>query len=427
MSYPRVLLVHMTRVYQHDGVNLLIRSLFGEWPRENLAQIFTGRVSGNGDFCGQYFEIGHQERRLGRLFYALKPKAMSAVVGSSTAQKVGKPASWQKWKANLVSNFIASGYWDLLFSIYASNPLIEFVRNFKPDIIYTQGYSLSFTALALDLARRFKIPICYFPMDDWHFSLFARTLAHRRVEALATELAQSAALRFALGPKMTETFTARYGVPFECLYHADDPNRFCALEHTRKSSNDPLVIGYTGSLYLGRIAAFQDLLKACTLLNQPFRIQVYCDKVPSDTPTDLLNSPEISFLPLPDHNSLPQVLANCDILFIPESFDPEYKPAIELSLSTKSHLYMFSRRPILLYGPPWSGTVDYARRFEWGIIVDQRNIEMLAKGIKTAYDSHADELILTAYNVAVSNHNIDTLRARVQQHICNAAKVSSPI
>ncbi len=420
MSYPRVLLVHMTRVYQHDGVNLLIRSLFGEWPRENLAQIFTGRVSGNGDFCGQYFEIGHQERRLGRLFYALKPKAMSAVVGSSTAQKVGKPASWQKWKANLVSNFIASGYWDLLFSIYASNPLIEFVRNFKPDIIYTQGYSLSFTALALDLARRFKIPICYFPMDDWHSSLFAGSLVHRRVEALATELAQSAALRFALGPKMTETLTARYGIPFESLYHADDPKRFYSSERVKKSSEDTLVIGYVGSLYLGRSATFQDLFEACVLLKRPFRIDIYCENIPPETPAKLLHSPQVNFLALPDHNSLPKTLANCDVLFIPESFETKYKPAIELSLSTKSHLYMFSQRPILIYAPPWSGTVDYAKRSGWGIVVDREGSDALAEGLRVATSDQADPIVAQAYHVAMLNHNLDAMRATIRQRICEA-------
>ena len=40
MKYPRVLLLHMTKVRLDDPVNLLVRTLFGGWPKENIAQIY---------------------------------------------------------------------------------------------------------------------------------------------------------------------------------------------------------------------------------------------------------------------------------------------------------------------------------------------------------------------------------------------------
>ncbi len=80
-----------------------------------------------------------------------------------------------------------------------------------------------------------------------------------------------------------------------------------------------------------------------------------------------------------------------------------------------------SKRPILVYGPPWSGTVDYARRRGWGIIVDKRGERELLKGILTASLPTASESIAIGYDVARSNHDIKMLRAHVWQRVNDIA------
>lgn len=35
---------------------------------------------------------------------------------------------------------------------------------------------------------------------------------------------------------------------------------------------------------------------------------------------------------------------------------------------------MMSNRPVLVYGPSYSGTVDYADRDGWGLVVSERNV-----------------------------------------------------
>lgn len=422
MEYPRVLLVHMTRVHQNDSQNLMVRNLFGDWPNNNLAQIYTGHYSGEGDFCGRYFEIGPHERKMGWLFYMLKPQAMSAMSNQLVTQKRSPYPDWKlwkRWKARFVSRFIELGYWEIFFPVLPSYSLWRFILEFDPQIIYTQGYSLSFTQLALDIADQFQIPICYFPMDDWHSYLYSKSLVHRCVERLANEVAQRAAIRFALGPKMTEAFSARYGVPFECLYHADDLSRFETLKPVKRTPDSLVRIAYAGSLYLGRLGAFQDLLGACIKLGRSFKVDVYSPGIPPDIPGELLNSPYISFLALPSHDNLPRVLSEYDILFLPESFDPEYKAAIEFSLSTKAHIYMMVGKPVLVYGPSWSGTVEYAKRFGWGNVVDERGVQNLSDGIVKIFGSQGYNSVRRGYKVAKQNHDIRKLREYVRQRICN--------
>lgn len=423
MNYPRILLIHMTKVHLDDPSNLLIRTLFGDWPKDKIAQIFSGCYSGKGDFCGRYYEIGSDERRLGRIFGLLKPVGVGAMSGHSDDRGMKPHAPLiKKLLTKVASAVVGSGLYEVIFRVRSTPRLNKFVQEFKPDIIYTQGYNLGFTKLALKLAEIYAVPICYFPVDDWHSCLYNKSPIHREVDRLAREIAVKSTLRFALGPKMTETLEQRYGVAFNCIYHADDAARFVRM--SSKSRSTKIVFGFTGSLYLGRGSCIADLLHACrSVCDEDFLIRVYCSAVPQDIGPELLNSKQVEFLSLPCHDELPQVLADCDFLFLPESFDKVYREAIELSLSTKCHLYMFSGRPILVYGPSWSGTVNYARRFEWAVVVDESDIESLIRGVRMA-TSHviAEDVAAKASNVAQTNHQSVLLRKRVLELMISASQ-----
>ena len=419
-TYPRVLFLHMTKIYLNDPVNLLVRSFFADWPKENLAQVYSGQYLGKGDYCGSYFELGPQERRFGHLFYFFKPISVNAISGNTTTQKKvgGAVHLVKKFAKTFVSSLTASGRWEEIFRYQISDDLIQFIKNFNPDIIYNQGYSLGFTKLTLEISQRFKIPICYFPVDDWHTSLYEGSRMHQKVELIATEIAQNASMRLALGPKMTDVLTERYQVPFDCVYHADDKTRFIVQSTNASiSANRPVTIGYTGSLYLGRISSLVDLVNACNSLDRNILIRIYCPEIPIETPGELINAKQVEFLPLPTHEELPGVLANCDVLFLPESFNPTYEKAISLSLSTKAHLYMMSGRPIIVYAPSYSGIVDYAKRDKWAYVVEERNMDSLVIALRSLiHDNNLKiQLIETAHDVSIKNHDQKKVRQKFLQ------------
>lgn len=187
MKYPRVLLLHMTKVHLDDPANLLVRNLFGDWPKENIAQIYTGNHSGTGEFCGQYYEIGQEERRFGRIFGLLKPAGMNTMsVQPVTNQGTKSRASFGKvLSKRIVSTIIDSGIWEVIHRIRLSTSLANFVRDFNPAIIYTQGYHLGITGLALQMNEKFSVPLCYFPVDDWHSCLYSGSPIHIEVDSLA--------------------------------------------------------------------------------------------------------------------------------------------------------------------------------------------------------------------------------------------------
>jgi glycosyltransferase involved in cell wall biosynthesis len=201
----------------------------------------------------------------------------------------------------------------------------------------------------------------------------------------------------------------------------DDPRRFPTVASV---DIEPCRVVYTGSLGLRRYEAVQDLLAVVRTMNghqKAIQIHIYSSGIPRDTPRELLESPEIEFLPLPTHDELPSILASASVLFLPESFcvPPEM---IELAISSKVHLYMMSGRPILVYGPAYSGTVGYALEGGWAAVVTERNRDALKTALrKLLDDNHGnDELMRNARARVGSHHDSVSGRARFLSALADA-------
>ena len=414
-QYPRVLIVLMTKVKADAPCNLEIRTQFGDWPQEGLAQIHgSAETQGHGEFCGHYYRLQACDRFLGGLFRHLRGGvmemvAMDEVNADAESRRTGPLWRWARvLKKRLGDWLIGSGLWELIFRVRLSEPMLQFVEAFKPDLIYCQGYSLGFVTLPLLIARRFSIPICFQTTDDWPSYTYRGFPMGWILRRHARQLVAEAKVRMALGEKMRQSYEKRYQRPFLVTYHADRFERFAAK--LPEGGSPARSITYTGHLALRRYEAVNDLLQAVRSLDSsgpPLEIRVYCSGIPKELPEVLRNADEVKFLPLPSHDALPAVLAEADILFLPESFSVD--PAmLDLSLSSKCHLYMMSGRPVLAYGPPYSGTIDYARREGWAVVVAERSAALLRVALQKllADPQYKSRLLRQSSAVARRNHEL---------------------
>lgn len=385
--YPRVLVVSLTKVKAEDPVNLIFRTQFGQWPKERIAQIYSGEPRGEGDFFGHYYKLQPVDRLFGRLFKRMRDPVFEATMALGEIEQpriMAKKSPLRRFAQSLRKRgatwLVRSGLWEVFFHVRLSKPMAHFVQEFRPDVIFCLGYTLGFTTLPLLLARRFRLPVCFQTTDDWTQGTYGRSPVGWLLRYRARKLIVGAVVRMAFGAKMQQEYRRRYGVPFEVTYHCDDPNRF--PEYAVLPGRRCRII-YTGGLSLRRHEAIQDLLNAArqtSRLAAGFEICVYSYGIPKDMPDALLHAPEVKFFPLPSHEQLPATLAEASLLLLPESFT-ESRQEIEYSISTKAHLYMMSRRPVLVYGPAYSGIVGYALQEGWGLVVAERSAAKLSEAL----------------------------------------------
>jgi len=440
--FPRVLVVAMGRINAADTSNngLLLRNLFGGWPKSHTAQIYSGSDNGDEGFFGRYYLLRKEDRRLGWLYYRLKAEAQHTVSGAPTGEEACVPMS-SRWatRVRIIGKrwLIDTGLHELLFKVRLSAELRAWVDEFKPDIVFAQGYNLAFTRIPLLIADYCRAPIAYYPTDDWSDSLYdprtspARVLScwARRAElSESRRLVDHAAIRLAFNPYMRDEFRTRYSKEFTVLMHGDDAERFRRTSPTRAAADARPLIVCTGDFDKYRWTLLEDMDVACEILTQrgfnPW-VMAYPVNLSSLMAERCATFHHVRLAPCPKHEELVSVILGADILFLPERFGPEVWD-IRFSVSSKAHLFMFSGRPIVVYSDSATGITRYAREEKWAAVVEQRDPLLLADVLERLITDQTERqrLIADGSRVAMKNHHLPSIQSAFHDLVCSAVQTN---
>jgi hypothetical protein len=417
-KYPRVLILYNSKINMVDQHGVSIREWFADWPKEHLAQIYSGGESGENTFCGSNFKIGEKERRFGNVFFKLKNSSLGQssypifLQNKSAIQT--QYSYWHQIKNKLSRALISTGFFEIIFKPKISNDMKLFIRNFNPNIIYCQGYSLTFSNLPLILHKKLNLPICFQTGDDWPKYPTEKFLLSFVISTLirwsAKKLIKSSVIRLSNGDSMSELYLKRYNVQFVPMMMCDNYSRFKTASVCRLAEKSKVSIVYTGNLGSMRAASLLDLCNTVREINSDgdnVTITALVTSMPIQADNLLKNAPYLTILPAPAHEELVSYLKGADILFIPESFNERQARSIQLSISTKVHLYMMSERPVLIYGHKLTGTMNYANRINWACRVDKQDTKLLKSALKKLITdkTYCKQLIDRGIEVALQNHD----------------------
>lgn len=429
--YPRVLIVTKAQIGDMDSAGAALRGWFGDWPRTHLAQIYSGTPLAKAIFCERTFHLGPEERAWGRMFFRLKRSSLGDSALPYRAPVASAPIRPARRLAReLGRRLIDTGLWELVFRPRLSPGLRAWVADFNPDVVFAQGCDLTFLTLPLLLHRTFGTPVHFDIVDDWVRHIYRSTslgsIANFVVQRRFRDMVRVADARHVIGPKMAEVYAERYGARFDQLMQCDNAERFISAVPRRTRPVSVLEIVYSGSLALKRWKGLLDLVDACrTLRARGLSVEVtaYVPFVPQEAAAALRGAEGLRIEPAVADADVPAVLAGADLLFLPESFDSGIAEYISLSLSTKAHLYMFSGRPALVYGPAGIGTVEYARRERWAHVVDCPGVEPLCDAIeRLARDSgYRATLVERSKAVRSAHHDAAHVRERLRKALLKSA------
>ena len=432
LDYPKVLICALTRINKNDTINnnLLLRNLFTEWPNVRLAQIYSGGSNGDEGFCEHLFQIGPDDRHFGKIFFKLKGEYYDSSHNEFAADEINtnaqKPSQLAQLKQRAGRYLMDSGLYELFFKLRLSRQLVDWAEAFDPDIILAQGYNLSFTWLPLMLKRQLKKKMAYYCSDDWPSYLYTsrdglcaitEPLMRRIVNNSSRQLLAATDVPFSFNDMMGEEFERRYEKPFTTLMHCDDPERFRSAEPIRLHPLGIKSIIATGAFDDSRWPLLLDLEDACQRLNEmgiPARATVLTSRITEEGYSRVKVCRFVELQDDPGHELLPSYLKGADLLYLPETFDPVIAQGYRYSISTKAHLFMFSQRPILVYGHPAAGLVAYAKDDAWARVVTERSAALLMAALhELIIDAESrNALVENAVKVARKNHDAGSVRRR---------------
>lgn len=430
MEYPRVLMIGIERINANDTSNngLLLRNLFSSWPRTKLAQIFSYSDNGDNGYFNEYFRIGEKERKFGSVFFKLKkheiPK-LKVDIGA-TLSEFKKTENSSRIKSIMKQYLIDTGLFEILFPPKISAEMNIWIKNFDPEIIFVQGYCLFYVWLALKLKRKTKAKLAFLATDDWPtylysgingepriFKWFISPIVNRSVKQLMSNID----IPFAFHEPMADEYGKRYGKRFITLSHADDPKRFeeaLPKRYHANGINSILIAGYFNDF---RWPLLLDVNECCRKLNAeniPTRILVISAGMDKKGMDEVANADFIDVIPDPGNDILPQYLKGADINLLIEDFDEKRASALSLSVSSKSHLFMFSQRPTIVYAHPNTGVYRYAQKNGWARVIAERNIDLLCTEIqKLLVDKEDSKTLLKFAKDTYEKYHLKSINKKI--------------
>lgn len=411
----KVLIVTKTVIGDRDGASLSLRNwLHGAFPT-HVAQIYSGGLGGDSSQFPAY-RLGREDRRFGRLFASLKGRAQGADRSRELAQTEQQRETTHGMIVEIVRRLskcvLELGVWEILFKPRISPELSKFIQDFAPDLVVAQGFDLAFTWLPVQIHKQFGVPIATIIVDDWEPHLYPRAprlLGMRHIIRRAfLRLLASSERRFCISSLMAREYEQRYGMAFEVLMQVDHRPLLNTGE-SRPLDPKRVVLAYSGSLGLNRWEGLLDVADALSALNEQGicgELRVYSPSLPPEA-VPLQHHPRVRLFPhLPDDRVL-EVLAQSDVVVLPESFDEQIRNYIRLSVSTKAHLYMMSGAVPLVYGPPDIGTVRYAMQEGWGVVVETPSAGLLIGALRQIiFDSGLrDRVVFASLSAFLRNHS----------------------
>ena len=420
-ALPRVLFVGGSRVNQIDTSNngLFYRNLYGAWPKSSLGQIFERGDNGDRGFFGHYYRTASEDRFLGKAHFATRTNADSQSLTDTNSPSIEQPLQRAYFKRLITQSLYHSGIIDMLFPPRISQKMYNWITEFSPHFVHTAGYSLAFSWLAMKISTRFRLPLIFYPTDDWSDRDYRRangiagSLLISEFKRTSHRLVQLASVRCAFNTPMKAEYEKRYRKSFFVFMGADDPARFEPCRQKSVAENSPWRIVATGQFDNFRIPLLHDLDEACQILSQRgYKIEATVFPVTPLPRDDTKTFKHVLCKPCPSHDDLPKMLCAADLLFLPECFGGARARGIRLSVSSKAPLYMHCGKPILVYADKTTGIATYASSHGWAAILTERSEWKLANALAELFDDpdRMETLGQRARHIALQNHNLRHLR-----------------
>lgn len=267
--------------------------------------------------------------------------------------------------------------------------IVAAVRAHPVDVIIGcsgNPFDLPSAALA---AKRLKLPFVAYLFDDpvyqWEAGLYrvlARMWEKRWAAQAAKVIVPNEVLAEDVRSRVQRAAISVIRNPVDLVRMEGKPGgqRETAL-YPRSPAQSSLTVVYTGSVYSAQASSFRNLVAALDLLGGSFQLHLHTAQSEEQVRDAGLVGPYVRrFGHLPQEHAL-QRQREADILFLPLAFQSPIPEVVRSSAPAKIAEYLASGRPVLVHAPRGSFVSSFFAAREAGLVVDEPDVEALARSL----------------------------------------------
>lgn len=414
---PRVLIITSEPFGGNTSSAFTLATLFKPWPKECLAQIYTKALVPDFEVCSRYWQLQ-------TLKWRGQGHAVMPLYGGQSPEGARGGSRRLGMLTPEVKRLVAFSR-DILPSRIISPELQAWLKEFKPDLVYSWLGSNKIIALVKEISEYCSIPVVPHFMDDWMSSNLPFPL-FRNIQALAfrrslQKLLPHCCEGVGISEAMAKEYAQRYSIPMD--YAANGVGQDI-LQQLRSgagavSADNVLRVTVLGRLEYGRLKLLENFVKACQAMTLP-DIQVIlniCSTTPMPKGFPTAEYVKILWQKAPSNDHLIDIQKHTDVVLYIDSFDTFTRRYFRLSFSGKIPICLAIGRPIITIGPAALNSVRFLKSCALGPVITSPRIDHMRNAIEQIIlwnQTKRKETGLRAWEIANSHHSSDQQSRRLQ-------------
>jgi glycosyltransferase involved in cell wall biosynthesis len=393
MKYKKILLVTSSNFNSFTGTGITLSNLFEGWPLDNIAIVDTDKFNSNENICKLEYKLGDLEQKyvfplslIKKNNKNIKPKKETQTNERSSQAKSTKYLKQLKLKRILNSTI---GNYEIFISQIVSKQLLNFVDDFKPDLLYFHFSSIGSLRFCKQIVEHCKIPYAVHFMDDfYHFNYTKGILSpflKRIWKKEMKEFVKNANLRMGISEKMSYEYSKIFNADFYPFFNIIDPEKWNNIKTPEKNC-DNFEILYAGTINDKNVSSLHDVANTVEEINiagKKINYSIYTFQPRAESYKPHFNKYEkTNIYEVPEGDGIIPLLKKSDLLLLSIDFTKESMARMKYSMFTKIPAYMMSGTPVLFWGPEGIASTEYAREGGWAIVVDKNDPKQLMVAIK---------------------------------------------
>lgn len=420
MNYPKILIIGQS-FNKKSGGGVTISNLFTGWPKDKIAVASNTNLSSDLDtsVCNTYYQLAYKEKLHPFPLSIILPKVKTGLLPiNNTAAAAASENKAKSGKYKIVYQLLLGflnffGLYNVFYKLKITPEFAAWLKEYDPDIIYTQLASLELIRFVDDMELQTKKPVAIHIMDDWPLTINKPGLLYnywqRVIDKEFRQLMDKTAILMSISDAMSEEYKLRYGKDFIPFHNPIDINYWkpaTAKDYTIKNKFTILYAGRIGFGIESSIAAIAAAVNNIVKTNKEVVFEIQTGDTAALHKFVQVND-NIKWMKPVAYSALPEKFAGADLLLLPQDFDARSVQFLKYSFPTKVSEYMISGTPILVYGDERTGLTKYALKEKWAYVVTENNIDSLTKAIEELISNQQlrKHLAVTAQQIAIERED----------------------
>ena len=364
----KILIISHNPMSTQFGIGKTLLSLFSEFKKEELCQLYTNSALPNQDVCESYYRITDQAVLKG--VFQRKVIAGTVIAQKKTDGVISKKPSNPK-NRQPHREILRDIIWKL--SPWYSSNLKSWLLKQRPTCIFVAIGSGKFLyELSLKISNEFHIPIVTYVCDDFYFmepqpsicsNMWKKMLVKKTDQLLATSKGIVA---------ICEELGSRYGDYFNKDYCTIMTGTNYSISQSVCVKRKISKLSYFGRLNINRFRSLAEIAQTLDLINceknTNIILEIYSEE-PSETVKKSFEAVRsVKFCGFLNGKDFSEKFFNAHILVHVEAFDRQSIERVRFSVSTKIADSLASGIPLFAYGPEEVASIQHLVRNQCAIV-----------------------------------------------------------